>query len=580
MNVFVEAEGNRLKITSEDPHFAENAIDWVADNFLLNMEKAVTHIGYLQQLNYTIQITQDAIELIKKISSEDYVLPSSMKDIELKSFQKRGMNFAKDKDAVLFNYSPGTGKTVIGIAIANEHIDEVDHIVVFLPCNLILNWELRFKKFSDIYVESVRPSLSIKKRQDFYEKSQAKIWILNYEKLRTADYDIILKKLQGKKCVFIYDEFQKLRNRKSSLSKAFKKLVTKIKPKQYALTATPVENKPDDLYNLFRILEPTRFGNVSDFEHDFTYMDGAIDEYGRYIGYKNIAGMRARVADLVHSIDKNDPDIASEFPEREEILIELELSKEDRKLYDAVKKVANDTLQEVKDNIASRTMESYEERVILGMTFNTLRGICQMPYAQGESLKRSKHWYAKRLAECFKDVKPRTTVKIEETQRIINNIQEQGDKALLFCQFTHNCLLPLAQYLEKFDPMIYYGEMTNKEKEATELEFQSNNSKKLLMLSDAGREGLNFPQGSYVINYDTPTLYTRLVQRSERVSRIDSEKKVTFSIRFMYINTVEEKIEQSMQERRQMSASMSLGGEFEDASEVYSVDELRWFVTD
>ena len=463
-----------------------------------------------------------------------------------------------------------THNSVAGVTIVGQSIDDYDKIVIFCQRTLIREWQKRFKTFSNIDIGIVPLSLSAKKRKEFYENNEAKVWLINYEKMRTDDFDVFLKVLKGKKCVFMYDEMQKLRNRKSTLHKQFAKIVKKLDPIQYGFTATPVEKKPDDLYNIFRILEPTRFGKVADFERDFTYMDGAKDVWGAYIGYKNIGGMRSRVSDLIHTVDKNSPEIAKEFPEKVEIKIELDLNETDAKLY-------KKTEAKLREILKSGDLDPAEERAVMGFGNGILRGICMVPYTIKARLENSDFWVAEELLPIFEGVKPHTTSKIEATKQLVQEVVEQGEKIIIFCSQTHNALLPLAEELKEYNPLLYYGENVNERDDELE-EFLSDPTKQVFLMSDAGREGLNLGVARYLLHFDTPFHYSYYIQRSERISRIDNKSDSVFVYRFVTLDTVEERIESTMMERKMMAAELGLGADFEDNAEVMSQDEAEYIL--
>ena len=573
MITVVEKEGDRLRFVSDDPYFAVNTapLNRISeDGYLLNAPSARATCELLSQMGYSVQLTEEAAEHMLSLISASYSPSGSVSpDLSLYAFQKNGVLFSQKNHSVLYNWSTGTGKSVLGVVLAADAIDagRADRVIVFSPRHLLPEWSARFANFTSLTVGVVRSGMTPAKRKDFYESDQSQVWIIGHEKVRTNDYDLIVKALRGKRCVVIYDEIQKLRNRRSAIHKQTAKLLKALgKPPVYALTATPVEKSPDDFYNLWRILDSSIFGLVKDFERDFTYMDGAKDAWGRYIGYQNIQEMRVRTSPFIHSVDKNDPEIAKFFPSKHEIKIQLELSDRDQRLYGRIVALARDEFGRTGDH------------TVLLLALNALRGICIMPEAQYASLVSSDHPFSHKMAEVLEGVRPAATSKVDALIQLFDEIVEAGEKVIVFCRLTNNGLIPLAEHLGRFQPLLYHGGMTAAAQELVIESFKNDPGRQVLLMSDAGKEGLNLKVARYVIHFDTPFLWTHYVQRSDRVHRIDSAEDSVTIYRFETLGTVEERIEQTMSERRQMSATLGLGGEFEDGAEVVAQEDLEYLL--
>jgi len=549
---------------------------WILDQH--KIQKTLSELS----TNYDIQVAQKCLEVLREIYSKDTILPSTIREFtypknepfNLYDFQKVGLNYlnymmTRGHKGELLNMDTGTGKTVTSIVWSAMMLErDIDKVVVFAQSNMVYEWKKQFERFSTLNFEALNPGWSAKKREEFYKTSTADIWIINYEKMRTADFDPFVKALRGKHVAFIMDEMSaKLKNRTSQIHKQFAKLKTRLKPWQYGLTATPIYTSPINWYNIWRLLDKDRFGNVGHFERDFTFECGAKDEFNQYLGFENTPGLRSRVSDLVYSVSKNDPEVAKEFPDKQEILIELELTPQLRKLYDKVLEVAGDVYQD-------RSL-FFDDLVVLNATHNLLRGLCLTPGPWFNNLDAQSA--TEEMLRRIGGYSLGTTPKEEMLRQRIENVIASGEKICVFSQWTNKGLLPLANYLKDFEPLLYHGGMSADEKDAAEEEFKYG-EKKLMLLSDAGKEGLNFGMIGYLDHFDTPPLYAWYKQRSDRIHRIDSTKDTIFVTRYMYIDTVEERIEETMQSRREMDATMGLGAQFEDATSVFSQDQLEYIL--
>lgn len=151
--------------------------------------------------------------------------------------------------------------------------------------------------------------------------------------------------------------------------------------------------------------------------------------------------------------------------------------------------------------------------------------------------------------------------KLQLTMQKVDEIIGAGEKVIVFAQHTYNCLFPLAEHLAQYNPLLYTGETSIQEKERVKDLFKSSDKHNLLLMSDAGQVGLNFQECRYLIHYQTPVSHAAYEQRSDRVHRIDSQFDNITVMRMVGGDTIEERIEETMQGRRQIASEMGLGGD-------------------
>src|SRR5439155_10992622 len=90
-------------------------------------------------------------------------------------------------------------------------------------------------------------------RRAAWRVSSSPFKIVNYEVL-TRDADLVCDGTVQFDLV-ILDEAQRIKNRESKAAQAVRSL---RRSRSWALTGTPIENKPDDLVNLFAFIDPDR----------------------------------------------------------------------------------------------------------------------------------------------------------------------------------------------------------------------------------------------------------------------------------------------------------------------------------
>lgn len=134
----------------------------------------------------------------------------------------------------------------------------------------------------------------------------------------------------------IYDEAHRLKNRGTRQSRFSAKLVT-LAPHALALTGTPMTKGPEDLFGVFRAIDPAVFGTRwADFE-------GRFLKVSRWGGFPKIEGYRNR-EELERLIRKHSSRVlkkdALDLPEEVDVMVPIELDKPTRKLYQRLKQDA------------------------------------------------------------------------------------------------------------------------------------------------------------------------------------------------------------------------------------------------
>ena len=565
----------QLFFMSDDPYFRLNSgIENLLtdDCHIINQDQAAEACGKVSE-RYELECTDAAAKRIMELVNCGDVDTQSFKKpfdgFDLKRFQKRCINVMEHESNCMLQMSCGTGKTYTALFMACQRFDKgfAQKIVVWCPVALIYDWVRSFEQASNLTVATPPTNRCAADRAAWYESNDADVWVLNYERVRTVDKEPIRKALRGTNPVFIYDEVTKVKNRKSALHKEISKLRKAVgASSQIALTATPIVTGPEDFYNEFRILEPNVFGRVSDFERDFTYNYGERDIWGNYIGYQNLGMMHVKAGAHVFSATKDRPEIAAEFPQKQEILIPYELTPKMRKLYNDIYRYG-------------KSLDPMERSGPLFMM--TFMRICNMPEVLLKSHTYDDDVYGRQLFDIdqickdyAKDIMDASNNrKLQIAMQKVDEIIGSGDKVIIFAQYTHNCLFPLAEYLSGRNALLYTGDTSLPEKERIKQLFKHDKEHNLLLMSDAGQVGLNFQECGYLMHYQTPVSHAAYEQRSDRVHRLDSPFDCITVMRFMCEDTIEERIEETMLGRRQMALDMGLGGqEYEEFGSISAAD--------
>jgi superfamily II DNA or RNA helicase/HKD family nuclease len=182
------------------------------------------------------------VEFLKAVISrlgKGYLLDT---DDLLIHFQKIDYNLCRDTlrrfGGVILANTVGLGKSFIAARLAKDYAKEGREALFIVPVNTMLQWEEYLDLFG-LEVERGRNLISkgVVSRADFPEREYAR-------------FDVI-----------VVDESHKFRNRGSNRWQNFMERIKNPGADYILLTATPINNKMEDLYSQVRMFENERFRN-------------------------------------------------------------------------------------------------------------------------------------------------------------------------------------------------------------------------------------------------------------------------------------------------------------------------------
>lgn len=203
-------------------------------------------------------------------------------------FQVEGVDWLSKRQKALLGDDMGLGKTVQAL-MALE--DDAAALVV-CPATLKYNWERECKKWRPDLTPRVLSSFGT-----FRFPRPGEVLIVNYDilpdwlipKLRTQSspsWDVEVKlplttREACRKVTLIVDESQKVKNPKAARTQKVKGLAL-VCGIVWALTGTPLDNRPEDLWEVFSTLgfATSVFGS---FERFVDLFEGEKDNWGKYV---------------------------------------------------------------------------------------------------------------------------------------------------------------------------------------------------------------------------------------------------------------------------------------------------------
>jgi superfamily II DNA or RNA helicase len=323
----------------------------------------------------------------------------------------------------------------------------------------------------------------------------------------------------------ILDEAQAVKNAGAKQTRAVKKLKAGAR---LALTGTPVENRLGDLWSIFDFLNPGLLGTAK----QFTGFAKRLAERP-HVSY---GPLRELVRPYILRRLKTDKTVIADLPDKTEVKAFCPLSRKQAALY-------QEAVQELAAQLAE-TSGIQRKGLVLSFLMR-FKQICNHPsqwLGDGAWNEEDSGKFA-RLGE------------------IAEVVAARQEKMLVFTQF-REVTAPLAAFLGRVfggPGLVLHGETEVKKRKELVRRFQEQEAEKFFVLSlKAGGSGLNLTAASHVVHFDrwwNPAVEN---QATDRAFRIGQTRNVLVH-KFVCRGTMEEKIDQLIESKRQLSTNLLEG---------------------
>ncbi len=166
--------------------------------------------------------------------------------MQLFKHQEEGITFLKQTRRAILADEMGLGKTRQAIMAAGD--EEENGTLVICPASLKINWEREIKM---VYPEDEIHTVQAGPEQDLPET--ASWYVINYDMLPKYKEQIVRLVSQGKIGTGIIDEAHYIKGRKTIRATTTLDIALTLE-RLYALTGTPIMNRPIELFNLLKAI--------------------------------------------------------------------------------------------------------------------------------------------------------------------------------------------------------------------------------------------------------------------------------------------------------------------------------------
>ena len=449
----------------------------------------------------------------------------------------------------------GLGKTIQVLALLLfERIRDKDErrtpSLLVVPAFLLGNWRAEADRFApSLDLRFLHPSET--ERETLQEIAAAPAQSLAGVDLAVTTYAMLARQpwlAQVRWRLVFLDEAQAIKNPGTKQSRAARKLQADAR---IAMTGTPVENRPGDLWTLFDFLNPGLLGSRTVFQR---FMRTLQERDGQ-----QFAPLRQLVAPYILRRLKTDRRIIDDLPDKTETARYCQLTRTQVALY-------RETVRSMKRSLEA--VEGIRRRGVVLQTLMRLKQVCNHPgQLTGDGVYQPSH-----------------SGKFQRVAEICAELAERQERALVFTQF-REIIDPLFDHLADVFGRpglgLHGGTGVRQRRDLTEA-FQRSDGPPFFVLSlKAGGTGLNLTAASHVIHFDrwwNPAVEN---QATDRAFRIGQRRNVLVH-KFIARGTIEERIDRMIGEKSKLANDLlEEGGEVKltELSDDELLDLVRFDIT-
>jgi len=498
----------------------------------------------------------------------------------------------------------GLGKTIEAGMIFKEisKRDNVDIAIIVVPSSLTLKWKeemlLRFDEDFDILKTNQFRAFLKEYEQYCDSKVFTKKMIISYHTVRDTEILEYLKSTSLYIDVLIMDEAHSFRNNETSTFEGAA-LITGISEHILFLTATPVQNKLSDLFNILSLLDEESFLDEDYFERsirpnalihkivahlknqiDLLEIQGFVESIDReyldlnnyqqslfdmFLGEKEL-NKETRIdyikqftnADnLSYIINRTKKKDVGKYIPRKAVSQTVQGTKEEIAFYEEVIDFVKLLFQFKNPKIPSGFITIMPERMASSCMLASIESFKEMRKSEklfiGDFDDRDEELTEIEMQKVLLDKLDllilkglaigETDTKYDAFEDLVNGLMEKDIKKMIVFSFFKKTLSHLEEKLTKKGIRVgkIDGDLSPEERYEKINDFREDKFD-ILLSSEVGSEGLDMQFCNVVVNYDLPWNPMRVEQRIGRIDRIGQKAEKLLIFNLCIEGTVEDRI--------------------------------------
>ena len=449
-----------------------------------------------------------------------------------------------NRDNFAYFMEMGTGKTKVLIDNLAMLYDKgrVDGALIVAPKGVVGTWyNQELPNHLPEHIENVTVLWQAninKKQQDkldqlFKTGHELHVIIMNVEAFSTDKGRLFAAKfLRSHKSMIAIDESTTIKNPKAKRTKNILSLSSLAKYKRI-MTGSPVTKNPLDLYSQCEFLDPRLldFASYYSFRNRYAEMK-TMHVSGRSIQvvhkFRHLDELSDTLKPFSYRVLKQD---CLDLPDKVYIKRNISLSKEQRQVYDQMKKEA----------VAILNGKQVNSVTVLSQLMRLHQITCGHFTANDGSTQE---------------------IKNNRIQELLDVLEEVEGKAIIWAHYQHDVKNIKKHIQKEHGPgsvVDYYGLTPQDQRQKNIKKFQANNRVRFLIgTPQTGGYGITLTEANTVIYYSNGYDLEKRMQSEDRAHRIGQKKTVTY-VDLIAEDTVDEKIVKSL--RKKINIASEVMGE-------------------
>jgi SNF2 family DNA or RNA helicase len=405
----------------------------------------------------------------------------------------------------------GLGKTIeAGMLIQEFRLRGLARrTLVLVPAALVSQWKSELLDKFNIPSLTSEDSAFRASPEGVWASQQAAVVIASLQLARSRRHQPLVQ--QGRWDLVVVDEAHHLKNRGTAGFRLVDSLRSRF---LLLLTATPVENDLEELYNLVTLLKPGQLATLAAFKHEFV-------SRGDPFSPKNREHLRSLLGEVMIRNTRALAGRAVDLPPRFAETIVVPPSEEEAALYTLVVRQIRACAHR------GPSVSSLSLRMLLesaGSSPDAAKAaLARREQNHGQSYDGDGTALANAVAGACRGPSRKT----ERLLDILQALPQFGlsSKAVVFTRFKATLAMLTSQLTAKgIAHSVFHGGMGNAEKDAAVEKFRTRVA--VMLATDVGGEGRNLQFANVLINYDLPWNPMRIEQRIGRLHRIGQHREV------------------------------------------------------
>ncbi len=500
---------DRITITGQNHALQESVEDSLHDKERANVVMD-SLAGFTNNGEKWFQLYQTAEQFRVHPSENELLCLPYVRELETFDYQVKTVKSVLNrfKGRVMLSDEVGLGKTVEAGMAMLEYIMRglAKRILILVPPSLVGQWEDEMKrKFNQDFTRADHPD---------FKKEGENAWA-DYPKV-IASIDTAKRK-NNREAIFkqhydliIVDESHHLKNRTTQKWQ----FVNGINKKYiFLLTATPVQNHLEELYNLITLLKPGQLRTYSYFKKNFVESKDGIEA-------KNVDKLKGLLNDVMVRNKRSNVDVT--FTKRTAYTRTVEIPSQEKALYDNLSTFVRERYHTSHPVLNRFRLKRLQEQIgsSIVSVIPSLEGL-----AVNEQLSEFDQKAMNRFLKEAQSLEKNESGAHSKVDELAAILTEFNDKMIVFTKFasTQNYISEVLR-ARGFQVAEFHGGLRRKEKEEQITYFRE--TADVLVSTEVGGEGRNLQFCHGMVNYDLPWNPMAIEQRIGRIHRIGQENDV------------------------------------------------------